>query len=194
MTTTENEAQVDETTEAANGITEDAAAAPAVKYPTYRELVFAAWKLAYRLCYNDDAFCSEGANTFLRTVGLPELVHVDGNEELKDGYLSAWFGFQHWSTLGQLTDQDDYRLRTRLANSIRRRLERDEPKSRETMNEWLVELGLEPIAPPPPPRHAGWYEISYIESTAVNSARVADALRREFPELDVQVAYQRRII
>lgn len=196
VTTTENDVQVNaEATEDANGTAETTEApAPEVKYPTYRELAFATWKLAYRLAYDESQFCSEGANEYLEYFQLPRLVHVDGNEELKDNYLTAWFRFNFWNAItdaGELDGADDLHNRTRLARTIRTYLERREPKSRVVMNGWLAELGLEPFAPP---RHAGRYEISYIESTAVNSARVTEALRREFPELDVQVTYERRTL
>lgn len=124
--------------------------------------------------------------------GLPELVHVDGNEELKDKYLTAWFDFTHFTTT-TWTEDDDRHARTNLARRIRRRLEQNEPKSRATMNAWLTELGIEGFAPPAPPRHEGRYNVSYNASTEVNSARIREALATVFPTLDVQVSYNGRV-
>lgn len=165
---------------------------PVVKYPTYLQLAKAVWHLAYRLAYVEDAFCSDGANEYLSAFGLPALVPTDDNEELKDRYLEAWFGFTHF-TATPWTEQDDARERARLVTRLRRKLQRDEPKSVTTMNEWLTELGLETFAPPAPPRHAGNYNVSYDASTEVNSARLAEALRERFPTLNVQVSYQGRV-
>lgn len=189
MTAIENNADVD-ATEAASA---EASETPAVKYPTYRELLNATWKLAYRLAYVEDQFCADGANEYLESFGLPRLVHTDDNEELKDSYLASWYGFRYWDTRGELTPEEDTAARDRLARSIRRKLERNEPKSRATMSAWLTELGLEPFAPPAPPRHAGRYDISYTESNQVNSARIQEALRQVFDNLDVRVTYVNRI-
>lgn len=183
MTATEETTEnvVAETTEAA-----------AVKYPTYRELAGAVWKLAYKLCFDEDAFCSDGTNEYLRRFGLPELVHVDGNEELKDKYLDAWFNYTHFTTT-TWTEQDDAYARANLARTVRDDLERNEPKSRATMSAWLNELGLESFAPPAPPRHIGRYDVSYNASNQVNSAVIRNALRSALADLDVQVSYVGRI-
>lgn len=198
MTTTDNGTQVNEVTEAASddvtetAVTEPAAteATPTVKYPTYRELAFATWKLAYRLSYVEDQFCAEGANEYLEHFGLPRLTHVDGNDELQDSYLTAWFNFHHWSTTGQLDASDNAFLRDRLVRSIRTYLERREPKSRQTMSGWLFELGLEPFAAP---SHIGRYNVEHNASTTVNSEMIAHAINTMYPNVNARVSYDRRV-
>lgn len=172
--------------------TENIVAETTVKYPTYRELAGAVWKLAYKLCFDEDAFCSDGANEYLERFGLPKLVYTEGNEELKDKYLEAWFNYTRF-TVTEWTEQEDARARAALATTVRRDLERNEPKSRATMSAWMDELGLESFAPPAPPRHEGRYNVSYNASTEVNSAVIRNALRAVFPTLDVQVSYAGRI-
>lgn len=181
---------IDENTEATEttDVTETQPAEPAVKYPTYRELAFATWKLAYRLAYREDAFCTDGANEYLERMALPRLEYVANDVALQDKYLEAWFNFTNFRATSW-TDEEDARARANLARRVRRELERGEPKSRETMNGWLTELGLEPFAPPAPPRHTGRYDVSYDESTEVNSARIQEALRALFPTLNVEVGY-----
>lgn len=194
MTALENEPRVDELTEAENGTTETAE--PTVKNPTYRDLAFAAWKLAYRLAFDDNVFCREGTDEYLEYFGLPKLVYVDGNDELKDNYLRTWLAFSNWQVTGDLSEAEDQAARGRLARVIRRYLDLQEPKPRETMSEWLVELGIEPFTPPAPPapvRHTGRYRVTHNATTEVNSARIVRALQREFPSLDVAVEYDGRV-
>lgn len=200
MTTTENERDV-ENVVSTNGTPEVAeASVPTVKYPTYLDLVKAVWKLGYDLSgWGDrDVFCVDGVNGYLRHFGLPNLVEVDGNMELADEYLEAWHKFTTWNTSGTFTEADDQEMRARLARSVRAYLRREEPKPRETLNEWLTELGLEAFAPPAPPRHIGRYDVSYNASNNVTSARIQEALRLAFGEradqdLDVRVSYVGRI-
>lgn len=192
MTAIENDVDVDvNPTEAdGNGTTEAAAEAPAVRYPTYRELAFATWKLAYQLAYVEDQFCSDGANEYLAHFGLPALTRVDGNEELKNSYLTAWYNFKHWAPTGELTEVDDANSRTRLARAIRRQLESREPKSRATMNGWLTELGLELFQEP---NHIGRYNVEHRASATVNSEMITRALNAMFPEVNARVSYDRRV-
>jgi hypothetical protein len=192
VTTTEDNVQVTEaaaTDPTSNGTTENAEAPAAVKYPTFRELAFAAWKLTYRLAYKEDQFCVEGANEYLRAFHLPELTNVDGNEELMNSYLDAWYNFTHWHATA-LTEADDNYLRRQLARAITTRLRRNEPKSRATMNSWLEELGLELI---PEPRHIGEYHVSHSANARVTSAMITQAFNAMFPEAQIEVSYNRRV-
>lgn len=168
---------------------------PAVKYPTYLQLAKAVWKLAYDLSpYGErDTFCVDGVNGYLAHFDLPKLVEVEDNVELMDSYVDAWFRFKYWTATGEFDPVDDESLRSSLARRVRTYLGREEPKPRATMNEWLTELGLETFAPPAPPRHVGSYHVTYDASTEVNSERIAEALRQQFPTLNVQVAYERRV-
>lgn len=196
MTTTENEVEnQDSTTE--NGTTESTqeATTPTEQNPTYFDLVKATWFLALDLSSwgEQGVFCVNGVNEYLRAFGLPELIELDGNDETAENYLRAWYNWENWSVPGESSDSDDYVKRTTLARRIRTKLRRDEPKSRELMNEWLVKLGLDPLAPPPPPRHTGRYDVSYIESNQVTSARIQEALRQTLENLDVRVTYVGRI-
>jgi len=159
--------------------------APTVVNATYKDLAFATWKLTYHLCYDEDAFCADGANEYLRRFNLPELVHVDGNHELMDKYLNAWYSFTHWNVADET---DNTWMRDRLARTIRADLQRNEPKSRATMNQWLTELGIEEIPEPRPEHRHARYRVSTRGD--VNSAMIAEALNAKYPELDVQVAYE----
>lgn len=194
MTTTENT----EITENAE-VTEDSietAQPTAPRNATYLELAQATWKLGYRLSSwgDDDLFCVDGVNGYLRHFDLPELREVDGNWDAADSYVKVWHDFRTWTATGEVDPADDQDRRERLARSIRAYLQREQPKSRETMNEWLTELGVETIAPPAPRRHIGRYTIGYTESTEVNSARIQAALSREFPELSIRVSYDGRLV
>lgn len=200
MTTTENEInEINENQDSTieNGTTESTqeAAEPTEKNATYFDLVKATWLLARDLSSwgERDVFCVNGINEYLRAFDLPELIELNGNDEIVENYLRAWYNWKTWSVVGELSDQDDYVLRTALARRIRVKLQRDEPKSRETMNEWLAELGLDAFAPPPPPRHTGRYDVSYTESNQVTSARIQEALRQTLENLDVRVTYVGRI-
>lgn len=187
VTTTENDVQA--TAESTEPTTAE------VKNPTYLDLVKATWKLGYRLSSwgDDELFCVDGVNGYLRHFDLPELVEVDDNMEAADKYLEAWHAFKTWTPTGEVDPVDDQSARERLARSIRVYLQRERPKSRETMNEWLTELGVETFAPPAPPRHVGRYDLSYTESREVNSARIQEVLGREFGDLDLRVSYVGRI-
>lgn len=170
---------------------------PEVKYPTFAELAKATWKLAFDLSSRGDEdtsrdFCVGGTNEFLETLELPSLGDVE-NLEHADEYLNAWLKFKHWRPTGELSPEDDQWYRNRLVQRLRHSLRNREPASRDIMNTWLVELGLEPIAPPPPPRHVGTYQVEYNASTVVNSAKIQEALRAVLPELNVQVTYTGRI-
>jgi hypothetical protein len=196
VTTTENDVQGTEQAEDANGTTETTEAPAAeAKNPTHLDLVKAVWKLGYDLSGwgERDLFCVDGVNGYLRHLGLPELREVDGNMEVADSYLDAWHAYHTWTATGEVDPTDDQYQRNYLARSLRAYLRREQPKPIETMNEWLVELGIEPFAPPAPPRHAGRYDVSYTESREVNSARIQEALRREFGNLDLRVTYVGRI-
>lgn len=194
MTTTENDTQVGDTPESLNGTVEPTA--PAVKYPTYLELAKATWKLAYDLSpYGEqDMFCEDGVDSFLRALGLPALVEIDGNNGLADEYVTAWYNWQNWRSTGTLADQEDYALRSDLVRRLRAKLQHDEPKSLDVMNGWLTELGLETFAIPVR-RHVGRYDVAYNASNEVNSARIQTALRTIFadPDLNVVVNYVGRI-
>lgn len=186
MTAIENDAQV---TQPADDV------AAEVKNPTYLDLVKATWKLAYDLSAwgRRKIFCVDGVNEYLRHFSLPELKPLDGNMELADTYLEAWHAYQTWNATGEADPADDRDARERLGRRIRTHLRREQPKSIATMNEWLTELGLELLEPPAPPRHAGMYRITHNATTEVNSARIAQALNAQFPGLNVEVSYDRRL-
>lgn len=187
MTITENELAPN----ADNNADSEPTSQPEVRNATYLELAKATWKLAYRLAYTDNVFCAEGTNEYLRAFNLPELVHAEGNEELKDKYLDAWHNFTNWTTLGNDVDPEhDAHMRQQLARRIRTRLQREEPKPVATMNQWLTELGLDPFAPP---RHVGSYHIEHAPNATVNSERIARALNAMFPEVEATVSYRRRV-
>lgn len=163
----------------------------APKYPTYRELLGAVWKMAYRYSeYGNQRnvydWCASGVNDFLRKFGLPELVNVDNNEELQDSYLDAWFQFTNWRAT-EWTEADDAMARDRLVRGVRSVLAREEPKPRATMNEWLTELGLEPLKPP---RTFLTYRVG--TRSEVNSEMIAKAVNAMFPETELEVSYQGR--
>ncbi len=164
---------------------------PEVKNPTYLDLVKATWKLGYDLSSwgERDVFCVDGVNGYLRNFGLPDLREVDGNMEIADSYLEAWHRFQTWNPTG-FDPANDEVDRNRLARAIHTYLRREQPKPIEVMNEWLAELGLEAFAPP---RHVGRYDVSHAQTNEVTSARIQEALRREFENLNVQVTYVGRI-
>lgn len=182
---------VEETTENTNAADATEEAQPATpKYPTYRELVGAVWKMAYRYSEygaqrNVYDWCASGVNEFLRKFNLPELVRVD-SEELKDSYLDAWVQFTNWRVT-EWTDADDAEAREKLARGVRAVLAREEPKSRAVMNEWLTELGLEPLKPP---RTFLTYRVG--TRSQVNSEMITKAVNAMFPEADVEVSYQGR--
>lgn len=175
--------------------TEPIAPVAEVKNPTYLDLVKATWKLGYDLSGwgEQDIFCVDGVNGYLRNFGLPELKHVDGNFELADQYLEAWFNWTTWNTAGELTEADDRENRARLARSVRAYLRREEPKPIEVMNEWLVELGLEPFTPPAPPKHTGAYHVSHNANATVNSAMIVQAMQAMFPDAGIEVRYDHRV-
>lgn len=187
MTTTEDNVQTNEPVEA-DAPTE---AVAEVKNPTYLDLAKATWKLAYDLSpYGDrDTFCSAGINEYLDYFDLPKLVELDGNTELADKYIETWHAFKTWNATGA-DPADDQFFRNHLARAVRAKLQRDEPKPRDVMNGWLAELGLETFTPP---RHEGRYNVSYTATTEVNSARMQEALRREFPNIDLRVTYTGRV-
>lgn len=171
---------------------------PTVKYPTYVELAKATWKLAFALSTRGEDedvsrdHCVDGTSSFLERLELPRLGDVRSLEQA-DRYLDAWLGFTHYREAGELSPEDDVWLRNRLVTRLRETLRSAEPASRDVMSRWLVELGVEPFAPPAPRRHTGAYHVSYNATTEVNSARIAEALRREFPNLSVQVTYTGRV-
>lgn len=182
---------VEETTENTNAADATEEAQPAApKYPTYRELVGAVWKLAYSYSQYGDRrnvydWCASGVNEFLRKFNLPELVQVD-SEELKDSYLDAWFQFTNWRAT-EWTEADDAAARGNLARAVRTILAREEPKSRAVMNEWLTELGLEPLKPP---RSFGVYKVG--TRSTINSEMIMKAVNSMFPEADIEVSYTGR--
>jgi hypothetical protein len=198
VTTTENDTQVGDAPESLNGTVETTE--PTVKNPTYLELATAVWKLGYELSSygGDDMFCVDGVNGFLRAFDLPELVEDDTDA---DNYIAAWFGWKYWADLDdakQLAPSMDAALRGDLVRRVRVKLQEDKPKSRDVMNGWLVDLGLEEFAPPAPPRHTGRYDVEYNASTEVNSARIQEALRLAFGEragqdLNIRVNYVGRV-
>lgn len=175
--------------------TEPTAPVVEVKNPTYLDLVKATWKLGYDLSGwgDQDIFCVDGVNGYLRNFGLPTLVHVDGNMELADKYLEAWHAFETWNVTGELDEADDQENRARLSRSIRAYLRREEPKPIEMMNEWLTQLGLETFAPPPPPRHVGAYHVEHNADATVNSAMIVRAMNAMYPEANVSVSYDHRV-
>lgn len=176
-----------------NGTTEAAETpAPTVKHPTYLDLAKAVWKLGYRLSSwgSDDVFCVAGVNNYLRHFDLPELVEIEGNLELADNYLNAWYAFKTWNVAGELTEVDDQDMRASLARSVRAYLQRQEPKPRETMNEWLADLGLDAFTPP---RHIGAYHVSHPANVTVNSAMIAQALNAMYPDVQAEVSYDHRV-
>lgn len=163
--------------------------------PTYFDLVKSVWLLAWDLSpYGEqDTFCEDGVNQFLADLGLPKLIE---DADQAESYLRAWFGWQAWnhSAAGEISPEDNAGLRSDLAGRLRRKLEHDEPKSRETMNGWLTQLGLDGITPPPPVRHTGRYDVSFNASNRVNSALIQEAVRAALGEdLDVRVTYVGRI-
>lgn len=177
-----------ENTTAAEATEEAQPEAP--KYPTYRELVGAVWKLAYSYSQYGDRrnvydWCASGVNEFLRKFNLPELVQVD-SEELKDSYLDAWFQFTNWRAT-EWTDVDDAEARERLVRAVRSILAREEPRSRADMNEWLTELGLEPLKPP---RSFGTYKVG--TRTTITSEMITKAIIAMYPETDIEVSYTGR--
>lgn len=196
MTATEETLEVQDSGE--NGTPETTeAAAPEVKYPTFATLAKATWKLAFNLSSRGDEdvsrdHCVSGTSSFLERLELPGIGDIESLERA-DSYLDAWLGFKHWRATGELSPEDDEWLRSRLVNRLRNTLRSEEPASRDVMNGWLAELGVEPFAPPAPPRHTGSYHVSYNASTEVNSAKIQEALNATFPELSVQVTYTGRV-
>lgn len=183
---------VEETTENTNVADATEEAQPeAPKYPTYRELAGAVWKLAYSYSQYGDRrnvydWCASGVNEFLRKFNLPELVNTEDNEALQDSYLDAWVQFSNWRAT-EWTEADDTAARDNLARAVRTILAREEPKSRAVMNEWLTELGLEPLKPP---RTFLTYRVG--TRSEVNSEMIAKAVNTMFPEADIEVSYQGR--
>lgn len=150
VTTTDN-SLVDELTEVdpgSNGTAESTEVGGEETSNTrYLDLVKATWLLAYDLSSwgDQDLFCVDGTNEWLRAFGLPELVETDGNAEIAENYVTAWFNWQNWNVASELTEADDRAWYEALARRIRTKLLRDEPKPRDTMNGWLAQLGLETL-------------------------------------------------
>lgn len=189
MTITEDSIQAnDDATEPTTPVAE-------VKNSTHLDLIKATWKLAYDLSGwgEQDIFCVDGVNGYLRNFGLPELVHVDGNMELADQYLEAWYKWETWNVAGVVNFDDDQENRARLARSIRAYLRREEPKPVNVMNNWLIELGLETFEPPAPPKHTGAYHVTHNANATVNSAMIVQAMQAMFPDAGIEVRYDHRV-
>lgn len=181
---------IEETTEASTDAA--AEAAPVQKFPKYRDLALATWKLAFKLSdryrerdYRDTEFCTAGTDEYLDHFGLPKLGDVRDLDQA-ESYFDAWLKFKYWNQ-AELSEEDDQAMRDLLVRALRAQLAHKEPASRTMMNSWLDELGLEPLQPQRVFGNSLRIGVRRDNEIPLSAREVQEALRQALPDLDVQV-------